>query len=259
MNPQITRRRFVGLGLAGAGAAFSGMSGLSLAAAPEGEARLRARPGKPKQRAPAGKHPLGLAQGRDGVLSVPPGSSPDKPVPLIVMLHGAVGRQDVEVLCDYAAKAGIAMAMPDSRGRTWDLMLGGFGPDIAFLDRTLEHTFASVAIDPSRIALAGYSDGGTYALSAGLANGDLFTHLIAFSPGYLVPPSRHGKPGIFITHGTADDILPIESTSRRIVPQLKQWGYDVVYKEFPGGHDIRSDYLQESFRWMSATRRSPRS
>ena len=38
-------------------------------------------------------------------------------------------------------------------------------------------------IDPSRIAMAGFSDGASYSLSVGLANGDLFSAVFGFSPG----------------------------------------------------------------------------
>jgi phospholipase/carboxylesterase len=252
MSQRITRRRFVGLGVAGAAAtALSGLPGLARAAGEESVARLRARPGKPTRRAEIGQHNLGLAKGRDGILSVPPGYKPEKPVPLILMLHGALGRGGLELYCEEAAKVGIAVAVPDSRGRTWDLMLGGYGPDIDFLNRVLEHTFASVAVDPRRLAVAGFSDGGSYALSIGLPNGDLFTHIIAHSPGYMMPPSRKGKPGIFITHGTEDNILAIDSSSRRMVPQLRQWGYSVQYKEFSGGHFIPQDLGRESLRWVA--------
>lgn len=49
-----------------------------------------------------------------------------------------------------------------------------------------------------------------------LANGDMFTH--AFSPGFMVPPVVVGKPRIFISHGTQDQALEIDSTSWRLVP-----------------------------------------
>jgi predicted esterase len=34
------------------------------------------------------------------------------------------------------------------------------------------------------LAVSGFSDGASYALSIGPANGDLFTHVMAFSPGF---------------------------------------------------------------------------
>jgi len=46
------------------------------------------------------------------------------------------------------------------------------------------------AADPARVTLGGFSDGATYALSIGLANGDLFPQVIGCSPGFIAqaPP-----------------------------------------------------------------------
>ncbi|HYU30813.1 MAG TPA: alpha/beta hydrolase-fold protein [Thermoanaerobaculia bacterium] len=247
----ITRRRFIGWSMAGAAAAVSGLAGSGLFAADAGAARFKARPGKPTKPAQIGLHDLGLAQGKDGVISVPPGYTPDKPVPLIFFLHGALGRfEGYNVFAKMAADQGIAMVIPDARNGTWDLVQGGFGPDIAFLERALAYTFDHVAIDPRRVALSGFSDGGSYALSVGLANGDLFTHVMAFSPGFMAPPSRTGKPHVFLAHGRQDEILPISGSRDGIVPQLKQWGYDVTYREFDGPHGLNLRLAPDVFQWM---------
>lgn len=250
----MTRRRFIGWGLAGAATACSGawLAGTGLCAAEANPAKLRARPGKPTKPAQTGLHDLQLVKGKNGVLSVPKGYQPEKPVPLIVMLHGGIGRDPsyYNIFCKMAAEEGIAMVMPDSRGRTWDFLLGGFGPDIAFIDRVLAYTFEHVAVDPKRIALAGFSDGGSYTLTVGLANGDLFQSLMAFSPGFMVPPARVGKPRIFVSHGSQDEILPVGNSRGQIVPQLKQWGYQVTYREFTGNHTVPQDLAREAFRGL---------
>jgi phospholipase/carboxylesterase len=185
---------------------------------------------------------------------VPPGYNPEKPVPFILMLHGARGSGGLEVFCEAAGKQGIAVAVPDSRGPTWDRIKGTFGPDIEFLDRVLEQTFDRIAVDRRRIAIAGFSDGGSYSLSVGLSNGDLFTHVIAYSPGFMSVPVQSGKPPIFITHGVQDQVLPITPTER-IVRELERSGYAVEFKQFPGGHVMRPDLVKESFRWFIGTRR----
>ncbi len=73
----------------------------------------------------------------------------------------------------------------DSHQKTWDMIRGGYGADIAFIDKALAQTFTRYAIAPNRVAIAGFSDGASYALSVGITNGDLFTHVIAFSPGFM--------------------------------------------------------------------------
>jgi phospholipase/carboxylesterase len=126
----------------------------------------------------------------------------------------------------------------------------GFGPDVAFIDSALISLFAQLPVDPARLAIAGFSDGASYALSLGLINGDLFSHVIAFSPGFYVAEQRQGKPAIFVSHGTADEILPIETTSHRLVPELRGAGYRVEFREFAGPHTVPADIAHGAFAWM---------
>jgi phospholipase/carboxylesterase len=117
---------------------------------------------------------------------------------------------------------------------------------ILTVDRALEQTFSRYAIDPARLAIGGFSDGASYALSLGIINGDLFTHVLAFSPGFMVPAGQTGSPRIFVSHGTRDRVLPIDRCSHRIVPSLKRDGYDVHYREFDGGHTILPEIALEA-------------
>jgi phospholipase/carboxylesterase len=127
---------------------------------------------------------------------------------------------------------------------------GEFGPDVAFIDRALALAFDRCRIDPAHIAIGGFSDGASYALSVGLRNGDLFTHIIAFSPGFVVPGARHGKPPIFVSHGDDDAVLPIDRTSRALVPRLQRDGYQVEYAEFDGPHTVPADIQDRALRWF---------
>ncbi len=126
-----------------------------------------------------------------------------------------------------------------------------YGPDLALIDRALEQTFSRYAVAPERVAVGGFSDGASYALSLGITNGDLFTHVIAFSPGFMVPAGQAGSPRTFISHGTRDGVLPIDRCSRTIVPQLQRTGYEVRYREFDGGHTISPDIALEAVGWFT--------
>jgi phospholipase/carboxylesterase len=141
---------------------------------------------------------------------------------------------------------------PDSRGSTWDAIRGGFGADVAFLNDELERVFAGVPVDPTRLAIGGFSDGASYALSLGLINGDLFPRILAFSPGFIIDRTPHGKPSVFISHGTADQILPIDQSSRIIVPALRRRGYAVSYRDFDGPHQIPPEIAREGLGWLVA-------
>jgi phospholipase/carboxylesterase len=214
--------------------------------------RLRARPDAPGELLPPGLYALELGNDdRDGVLYLP---DVDGPRPLLLTLHGATmhGRQMVRPLLSAADDAGVILLVPDSRGQTWDVLMGGYGPDIEFIDRALEATFEKCAVDPNVIAVGGVSDGASYALSIGVANGDLFSRIVAFSPGFIAPLAVAGQPAVFVSHGIHDRILPIDTCGRPIVAGLRAGGYDVEYLEFDGGHEMPEPVVRAGFQWLTA-------
>jgi predicted esterase len=131
------------------------------------------------------------------------------------MLHGAGGDPPggLDPLIRLADDNGLLLVAPASSGPTWDVIRGSYGPDVGSIDQALQRIFAEYRVDPARLAIGGFSDGASYALSVGLDNGDLFTHVIAFSPGFEASSDHHGRPRVFITHGRQDPILPLRSTS----------------------------------------------
>jgi phospholipase/carboxylesterase len=217
------------------------------------QARLTARP-RSDVTTSLTTGPLGLGNGgRDGVVQMPstPGGGA---VPLLLFLHGATqsGAGMLRRIGPAADEAGVAVIAPDSRDTTWDAIRGGFGADIAFLNRVLEHVFARLAVDRSRLAIGGFSDGASYALSLGIANGDLFPRIVACSPGFVLPTSPTGRPRVFVSHGVADQILPIDQCSRVIVPRLRTMGYDLTFREFDGRHEMPAAVVREALQWTSA-------
>lgn len=190
----------------------------------------------------------GMARG--GVLYVPSGYDAQRPAPLVVLLHGAGGdpRRAVDGVKRHAEARGVIVLAPASRGVTWDLIAERrYGEDARMLDALLREVFARYAVDPARVSLAGFSDGGSYALSLGLSNGELFRRVVAFSPGFVLPLRQVGGPPLFITHGTSDTVLPIDSTGRPVAATLRQAGYDVRLVEFDGGHLVPPALAAEAF------------
>lgn len=214
--------------------------------------RLTARPRATTTALASGFSPLALGRDRDGVLFVP-NAAKSGAVPLVVLLHGAGGSaQGIRRrLFETADSVGFAILIPDSRGPTWDAIRGDYGPDVTYIDSALKVVFAKVNVDPRRVIASGFSDGASYALGLARINGDLFTRVVAFSPGFVTHGVPVGKPEIFITHGDNDPILPYEATSRRIVPALKGAGYDVTLKQFIGGHTVPPDLAKEAFKWAT--------
>ncbi|TKD06409.1 alpha/beta hydrolase [Polyangium fumosum] len=210
--------------------------------------RLQARPTPgPRDEAQRGDRPLGLGDKRDGILFLPSSYDPARPAPLMLCLHGAGGeaRHRIDPIRPEAERDGVILVAPDSMGSTWDLLRGGYGPDVARIDRALTAAFHCLAVDPTRIAIEGFSDGASYALSLGLTNGDLFRFVFAFSPGFMRPLTQVGTPEVFISHGVKDPVLPIRC-SRTLVPTLESAGYTVTYREFDGGHSVPQGMLREA-------------
>jgi predicted esterase len=190
--------------------------------------------------------------GRDGELlalaHVPPPA--DAPSRLILLLHGAgaSARQGLDLLLPIADEHRLLLVAPKSSASTWDLIMDGFGPDVRRIDRILEELFDTHPVD--RAAIAGFSDGASYALSIGLTNGDLFDAVLAFSPGFAAPLVVHGQPRVYVSHGTGDRVLPIDSCSRRLVPRLTKLDYRVTYEEFNGGHDVPEQIARNALGWL---------
>ncbi len=254
-GPAVTRRRFAALagGTLAALAFGEACRGTDAAGVAADEGRIAARPQAGVKTSQSGTHPLGLGEGRDAVLQIP-ATAAAAPLPLLLLLHGAGGSGAgiLRRLGSAASTAGLAVLAPDSRDATWDAIRGGFDRDVAFVNRALERVFQTVDVDPARVAVGGFSDGATYAVSLGLINGDLFRRVAAFSPGFVIDCAAHGKPRVFISHGTADPILPIERCGRPIAAALKRHNYDVTFKEFEGGHDVPPGIAAEAMSWLAA-------
>jgi phospholipase/carboxylesterase len=202
----------------------------------------------------AGLGRLQVDGGAGGLVYVPGGVGPELPTPLVLLLHGAgaTAQHGLDLLIGQADDAGLVLVAPSSQGETWDLLLGGYGPDVAWIDRALAEVFQRLPVDPTRLAVGGFSDGASYALSLGLTNGDLFSHVLAFSPGFAAPARRRGRPRLFLSHGTRDRVLPIHACSRRLVPELRQTGYQVRYREFEGGHVIPPAIVLDAVAWLGS-------
>jgi phospholipase/carboxylesterase len=212
---------------------------------------LSARPGLPiLDPLPAGVHAFDGVDG-DHVLLVPDGL-PDAPVPLVVYLHGSGSdpRRSLPRLEREAQQLEFLLLVPKSFHYTWDVILGGFGPDPTAIDTLLAGIFERFPVDPERVALSGFSDGASYALTLGLLNGSLFRRILAYSPGFRMAGEPDGRPAVFISHGIADRVLPIDRCSRLIVPKLRSEGYEVDYREFDGGHEVPRDMIAASFGFL---------
>ena len=64
------------------------------------------------------------------------------------MLHGAGGVPDsaVKILREDADRHGLLLMAPKSRAATWDVIAGGYDPDVGNLDRLLGDVAATYPV-----------------------------------------------------------------------------------------------------------------
>ena len=215
---------------------------------------LKARPASAATGLKAGQTRLA-----NGALAYRPASHAAGPAPLVVLLHGAGGYPPnfLKAMEPVADRLGLILLQPRSRAATWDFIakLGaGQDPwsganDARRLDESLGDLFGRVAIDPRRVVLLGFSDGASYALSLGAANPQLFSAVVALSPGMFAPPRRIDRnQRIFIAHGRSDSVLPFTG-AKGMADALRQGGGSVRFRPFDGGHRMDPDSLAEALDW----------
>lgn len=254
----MSRREVIGAGIAGIGATVLSACWKSL----PGDA-----PGLPLDpyvtvalTAPTGTATIGLSvpissQTEEAFLYVPAGYQPATPVPLVLMFHGEAetSYQAINTFVPHADAAGLALLSIDSASTTWDVFqTGNYGPDVQFMNAALAATFREVNVDPTRIAVQGFSNGATYAIAVGRTNGDFFSHVIANSASALIGATPTGRPKIFLSHGISDATYDITETGDFVDAQLVGDGYDVDYIRFAGVHELPDAIVQQSITWLAS-------
>ena len=219
--------------------------------------------------------------------TIPSGRADDEPMPTIVLMHGRGA--DAHDLADLAPMLDVApgcrFVFPNAP-RPWEAAPGmtfgftwfdGWPPDPASVSASRELILKFVdeikALHPTTtLFLGGFSQGAMMALDAGLRTD--VDAIIALSGGlYELPPPgvvhASGVPSkargdarttpIFIANGTADDVVPVVY-GRRARLTLEEHKFDVYYHEYPMGHQIVMEELEDLrafINWILSKRRAP--
>lgn len=184
---------------------------------------------------------------------------------LAPMLHG--GR--ALVLCPQGP-----LALPIGGGMYgygWFPLVPGTPPDAeaffrgadalrAFLDQSV----ARYPIDPAKLVVAGFSQGGVMAYELALRQPERFAGVAGLStwmPEPLVErlpkrPEQQGLPVLMI-HGTRDDRIEIER-ARESRERMREYGAVITYREFEMGHEIRPEALRVIVQWLDERAFAPR-
>ena len=172
----------------------------------------------------------------------------------MVALHGGHGHgRDFLWSWLREARARAVVIAPTSRERTWSIM-GGDDVDAEPLREMVEFVDGRYAVDRERVLLTGMSDGGTYALLCGLADGMPYTHL-APACGALHPflldgglARARGRP-IYLVHGALDWMFPILRHVAR--ETLTAAGARLVYREVDDlSHTYPRDENAKILDWL---------
>jgi phospholipase/carboxylesterase len=198
----------------------------------------------------------------------------DGPFPTILALHGwgasahdlfglapVIHDGDALILCPQGPVE--MQTGPDSRGYGWFPISSGGPPDPAamvaagfqlrtFLDQALE----CYPIDPKRLLLMGFSQGGVMAYDLALQDASRFAGLVALSswlPAEIAEraersPELEALPALVI-HGTDDPMIPIER-ARESRTRLEALGLHVAHAEYEMGHEISQQSLGDLVGWL---------
>lgn len=209
-----------------------------------------------------------------GQLFLPAGA--DK-VPAVVLVHGSGGVYDA--LLDFWPKqftaAGFAVFTLDMftprgvQNTADDQSLVPFAADVADAFAALRLLATHPRIDAQRIAIMGFSRGGTAALRTGveriiagqkLPDGLRYAAIVpAYAGGcagifrLVVKPGVFGKAPLLFIHGDADDYTPIEPC-RDYADRIAKAGTPVQFVVLEGAHhkfdtdDLRRHYLRGAQR-----------
>ncbi len=188
----------------------------------------------------------------------PAAIEPGRAYPLVVVLHGA-GRQDEMIVRGLQAERErhpAIFVVPRSLASTWDLIAGGSGADLAFLDGVLHSVHRRFRVDRARQAIAGFSDGASYGLAIGLSNPRVFSAVMAWAAGFLAidtPNLRADdpKPRVLLEYGTHDQLFPFEHVALPMREALTRLGYPVEFRVDEGGiHWPRRAFLADALDWF---------
>ena len=123
------------------------------------------------------------------------------------------------------------------------------------LSRLVASVTANYPVDAGRVILLGFSQGASLSVAVALNEPERFAAVAALS-GRFVPEvmpeateSVRGFP-IFMTHGEFDQIIPI-SQGREGHELLSQLPLDLTYTEYPMGHEINQECLEDVRRWIT--------
>jgi predicted esterase len=177
----------------------------------------------------------------------PKAASEEKPLPLLVVLHGMGGDENMFF---EAYGAGIVKKIAEEH----DLLVASpltytFGSDIRTLQALVDDLAADYAIDRSRVYVLGHSMGAGATASLARGHADTIAAACCIAGGSLSPASN--TPPVLVVIPELDGVVP-PARVRTSAQRAASAGLPVEVREMPGlGHTLAVGIaLPEAVNWL---------
>lgn len=151
----------------------------------------------------------------------------------------------------------------DIRNFSADELGGGDRADSAGVLESVMQVEALVArevergVPPERIVLAGFSQGGAIALSAGLRRVQPLAGIVALSTYLPMAPQaaqflQHAalRQPVFMAHGSADPVVPPRA-GEHSAQVLRSLGFELEWHAYPMGHSVCAEEIRDLGDWLA--------
>lgn len=199
--------------------------------------------------------------------------------PTIIALHGwGANGMDLLGLAPYLAGGSFLLLCPQGQVEVPLGPMSGYGwfpltldapPDPAAftagvedVKRFLEAALRRYPIDPNKLVMLGFSQGGVIGYALALAQPERFAALVALSSwlppavAQQLPPRSTQRLPTLVHHGTRDELIDV-GRGRESVEFLRQLQVPVTYREFEMGHEVSAESLQHLSAWLEEKVLSP--
>ena len=188
--------------------------------------------------------------------------------PAVVMVHGWGGDESVMWIFKSVVPAHAAIITPRAPvdlaegGHIW-FEREGVGDPVGESQRQairkFEHFLSSLPdlypIDPARILLIGFSQGGAMCNTLALTDPERVIGVASLAsfipklPAEVKPVTDLKGLPVFIAHGTDDDVIPVDE-ARKTRERYEGLGAEVTYGEYPVRHKMHSRGIEALGDWV---------
>jgi phospholipase/carboxylesterase len=193
--------------------------------------------------------------------------------PLLIMLHGVGGHEDVlYAVSQYFDPRFFVISVrapfeQSSSSFAWYRISPFLNEKPIFAEDSeisrqnmvefLHEAVANYEVDPSQVYLFGYGQGATISLSLLMTEPNLIRCVVAIS-GEILPEVMHFRAGdakiaevpVFLAYGLHDQVIPI-SVGRHTRDTLARMTSDLNYREYASGHELSPNMLHDGTAWLT--------